>query len=175
MLESLKEFHRAIVGLLGIFADVPALFFRLALAYGFYQPAVTKWKDIGAISTWFESMGYPLPTVNAYLAATTEASGVLLLTIGLATRLISVPLMVVMMVAAFTVHWSSGFAACQCSAPGGPKFGFEIPFYYFLMLFYLFIRGPGRISLDALIYRWAQNSKPRGKMKSDIESYSRSW
>ena len=99
---------------------------RFAVAYGFYDPAMQKWSDIGAIATWFGSMGIPFPTLNAYMAATTELLGVILLTLGLFTRLISIPLMVVMVVAITTVHLTHGFSA-------GDN-GFEIPMYYMLFL-----------------------------------------
>ncbi len=124
--------------------DLPLLFLRLILAYGFYTPAMNKIKDAGAIGDWFASMDYPLPYLNAYLATATETLGVILLTLGLATRIISIPLMIVMAVAIFTVHIGNGFAA-------GDN-GFEIPLYYFLMLFTLLILGPGRVSLDYLLF-----------------------
>jgi putative oxidoreductase len=119
------------------------LLIRLTLAYGFYKPAVMKWKDINAISGWFESMGYPLPTLNAYLAGITEMAGVVLLILGLGTRIISLPLIFVMLVAIFTVHISNGFEA-------GDN-GFEIPLYYILMLFSLVVYGAGKYSIDYLI------------------------
>ena len=80
-------------------------------------------------------MGYPVPLLSAYLAATTEALGVVLLALGLGTRLISVPLMFTMLVAIFTVHIGNGFNA-------GDN-GFEIPLYYLFMLFVLFVYGSG--------------------------------
>jgi len=123
--------------------DIPPLFFRLVLSYGFYEPAMKKLGNIESISQWFEGMGYPFPTLNAYLAGITEGLGFILLLIGLGTRIISVPLMFVMLVAIFTVHIGNGFAA-------GSN-GFEIPVYYFLMLFSLFIMGPGKLSVDAIL------------------------
>ena len=51
-------------------------------------------------------MSIPFPLVNAYMAATTEILGVVLLILGLFTRLISIPLIVVMIVAIATVHFS---------------------------------------------------------------------
>ena len=126
-------------------ADLPPFIFRLILAYGFYEPAMTKWKNLGGVAEWFGQMGIPFPTLNAYMAASTEAIGVALLTLGLATRFISIPLMVVMVVAVVTVHWSNGFA---CG-----KNGFEVPFYYFFMLFSLLVTGAGRISVDAYLKR----------------------
>ncbi len=127
------------------FRDWPPLFFRLILAYGFFKPAMLKWNDIDAIAKWFGSMHYPFPTLNAYLAASTETAGFILLTLGLFTRLISLPLMFVMLVAIFTVHFANGFEAGNN--------GFEIPFYYLLMLFSLLISGAGKFSLDALLER----------------------
>lgn len=123
-----------------------ALFFaRLTVAYGFYEPAMNKWKNINDVAAWFGTLGIPYPTLNAYAAVITESLGVVLLTLGLLTRIISVPLIVVMLVAIFTVHFEHGFAAADN--------GFEIPFYYmlFLMLFMSF--GAGKISLDTLIFK----------------------
>ena len=117
---------------------------RLAVAYGFYEPAMQKWSDIDAVATWFGSMGIPLPTLNAYMAASTEITGVVLLTLGLFTRLISIPLMVVMVVAIMTVHLAHGFSA-------GDN-GFEIPLYYMLFLALFASFGAGKLSLDYLLF-----------------------
>ncbi len=123
--------------------DLALLLLRLVLAYGFYEPVMNKIENVSAIGDWFASMNFPLPLLNAYLATTTELAGVVLLTVGLGTRLISIPLMMVMLVAIFTVHIGNGFAA-------GDN-GFEIPFYYFLMLFVLMAFGAGKYSIDYLI------------------------
>ncbi len=117
---------------------------RLAVAYGFYEPAMQKWSDIDAIATWFASIGIPLPTLNAYLSASTEILGVILLTLGLFTRLISIPLMVVMVVAITTVHIANGFSAGNN--------GFEIPMYYMLFLGIFASFGAGKFSLDYLLF-----------------------
>lgn len=117
---------------------------RLAVAYGFYAPAMQKWSDIGSVATWFDSMGIPFPTLNAYMAASTEIVGVVLLTLGLFTRLISLPLMVIMVVAITTVHLSHGFSA-------GDN-GFEIPLYYLLFLALFASFGAGKFSLDHLLF-----------------------
>jgi putative oxidoreductase len=123
--------------------DLPLLFLRLILAYGFFQPAMMKVKDFNGIAQWFDSMNYPFPLLSAYLAGITELLGVVLLLLGLGTRIISLPLMFVMGVAVFNVHWAGGFAAANN--------GFEIPLYYMLMLFVLTIFGSGRFSIDYLL------------------------
>ncbi len=123
--------------------NLSLLILRLVLAYGFFEPALTKWRDINAVGDWFASMNYLLPYLNAYLAAGVEALGVVLLVLGLFTRQISALLMVVMLVAITTVHLANGFDAGNN--------GFEIPFYYFVMLFVLLTHGPGKYSVEKIL------------------------
>ncbi|HIP41284.1 MAG TPA: DoxX family protein [Campylobacterales bacterium] len=126
------------------FQSLSLLLARFAVAYGFLDPALNKWSDMGAIADWFGSMGIPFPTLNAYMAASTELLGVVLLMLGLFTRLISVPLMVIMVVAITTVHLSHGFSAGNN--------GFEIPLYYMLFLFIFASHGAGRFSVDYYLF-----------------------
>ena len=123
--------------------DFALLLLRLVLAYGFFGPAVMKWKNMQAIGDWFQSLGYPFPYINAYLAGTTEALGVILLILGLGVRYISLVLIFVMFIAITTVHLSNGFEAGNN--------GFEIPLYYAVMLFALFAFGSGKYGLDAYL------------------------
>jgi putative oxidoreductase len=102
-----------------------------------------KWKDIDGIAAWFDGMGMPFPTLNAYLATITETLGFVLLFLGFAVRVISIPLMFVMLIAIATVHGFTHFDAGEN--------GFEIPLYYIIMLFTLFVYGPGKFSLQHLI------------------------
>ena len=140
----LKSIYTKSKDLLSHGQSVSLFFARLAVAYGFYEPAMMKWSDINAIADWFGSMGIPLPTLNAYMAASTELLGVILLTLGLFTRLISIPLIVVMIVAIATVHLGHGFSA-------GDN-GFEIPLYYMLFLALFASLGAGKLSLDYLLF-----------------------
>ena len=117
---------------------------RLIVAYGFYEPAMMKWKDINSVAEWFGSMGMPFPTLNAYMAASTEITGVVLLTLGFLTRLISIPMIVIMIVAIFTVHIGNGFSAGNN--------GFEIPLYYMIFLLIFVSHGAGKFSLDRFIF-----------------------
>jgi putative oxidoreductase len=128
---------------LALAKDLPLLAMRLVLAYGFYGPAVKKLANINDIVDWFTSLGIPAPKLNAYLSAGTEITGVVLLTLGLATRFITLPLIITMFVAIKTVHWGNGFDAGNN--------GWEIPLYYIIMLSSLFIYGPGKISIDNFI------------------------
>ena len=60
---------------------------------------------------WFGSLGLPFPELMAFLAGWTELIGGWLLLFGLLTRLISIPLMATMVVAAVTAHWDKGWHA----------------------------------------------------------------
>jgi len=126
-------------------ADLPPLILRLVLAYGFFTPAKYKVTDFSGTASWFDSLGIPFPTLSAYAAGITEMAGVILLTLGLKTRYISVPMIFTMLVAIFTVHIDNGFSAA--------KNGYEIAFYYIIMLFTLMVIGSGRLSLDHVLSR----------------------
>lgn len=145
VVEQAKRLIVTVTGLAEKLRDLPPLFFRLILAYGFIGPGLEKAKHFSATAEWFGSLGIPFPTLNLAMAISTEIGGSVLLLLGLATRFISVPMSFVMVVAIATVHWRNGFAA-------GDN-GFEIPFYYMLMLFSLIATGGGRLSLDHLISR----------------------
>jgi putative oxidoreductase len=140
---SVKTKYDSLVNHIKKASSVPLLLLRLILAYGFYGPAKMKWKDINSVANWFESIGIPAPAFNAYLAAGTETLGIILLILGLGTRLIAIPLMITMLVAIKTVHWANGFEAADN--------GFEIPLYYIIMLLTLLVYGSGKWSLDYLI------------------------
>ncbi|MDZ7750921.1 MAG: DoxX family protein [Gammaproteobacteria bacterium] len=67
------------------------------------------------IVSWFGNpdwgLGLPAPELMAWLATYTEIIGAVLLLLGLAVRWVSIPLMVQMLVATFSVHWENGWQA----------------------------------------------------------------
>ncbi len=141
----LRNLYIEVARLLNHLRSPALLLARLAVAYGFYEPALMKWSNMSATAEWFGSMGIPFPTLNAYMAASTEMLGVILLTLGLFVRLISFPMIVIMIVAIVTVHLPHGFSA-------GDN-GFEIPLYYMLFLFIFIAHGAGKFSIDYLLFR----------------------
>lgn len=123
--------------------DLPPLIFRLILVQGFYSPALHKVKNFGGTADFFEKMDIPFPLLNAYLAGITEALGVILLFLGLGTRIIAIPLIITMLVAIYTVHIDNGFKAINN--------GYQVQLYFIFMLFALMVYGSGKFSLDYLI------------------------
>lgn len=112
--------HDAVFGTLQYLDGLAPLALRLYLAYPFWYAGRQKLADIDSTIAWFGNaewgLGLPFPSLLAHLAAYTEFIGAWLLLIGLATRWISIPLMMTMLVAIFTVHWDHGwFAIAQSS------------------------------------------------------------
>lgn len=92
-----------------------ALGLRLYLAPVLIQAGYNKLSHFSDTAAWFGNaewgLGLPMPELMVALAAGSEFFGGILLVLGLGTRLISLPLMFTMLVAAFTVHWSNGWLA----------------------------------------------------------------
>jgi putative oxidoreductase len=93
---------------------------RLYLVPVFWMAGTQKIAGMESTIQWFGNpdwgLGLPYPSLMAHLAAYTEAIGALMLLIGLATRWISIPLMITMLVAIFAVHWDHGWAAIADSS-----------------------------------------------------------
>lgn len=94
---------------------VAPLLLRLYLAPVLMQAGYNKLSHFEDTAAWFGNpdwgLGLPMPEVMTALAAGTEFLGGIALIFGFAIRLISIPLMVTMLVAAFAVHWENGWLA----------------------------------------------------------------
>lgn len=88
---------------------------RLYLAPIFWMAGSRKLDDMESTIAWFGNadwgLGLPFPALMAWLATLTEVGGAVMLLFGFAVRWISVPLMITMLVAMFTVHWHNGWLA----------------------------------------------------------------
>ncbi|GIU07802.1 MULTISPECIES: DoxX family protein [unclassified Shewanella] len=88
---------------------------RLYLAPVLMQAGYNKLSHFSDTAAWFGNpdwgLGLPFPEVMVALAAGTEFFGGALLVVGLATRLVSIPLAFTMFVAAFSVHIENGWLA----------------------------------------------------------------
>ena len=115
-----RSIHNAIFPRLQYLDGLAPLAIRLYLVPVFWMAGTQKIAGMENTVEWFGNtewgLGLPLPWLMAHLAAYTEAIGALLLLLGLATRWISIPLMITMLVAIFAVHWENGWAAIADSS-----------------------------------------------------------
>src|SRR4051794_18136136 len=92
---------------------------------------------------YFEQLGFRPGRAYAAAASTTEVVGGLLVALGLLGPIGAALVLSVMVVAAVTVHWKSGFFA--------QSNGIEVPFLYAAGAVALALAGPGQFSVDALL------------------------
>ena len=83
--------------------------FRIFLAPIFILAGYGKLTGAENLNPYFEFLGIPAPGLMVYVAGITEFVGGILLIPGIAVRLIAVPLMFTMVVAAGTAHWENGW------------------------------------------------------------------
>lgn len=119
------------------------LLIRLAIGYMFFLTGWGKLHNIDKVTGFFDSLGIPYPHLNAVIAASTECFGGLLIMVGLCTRLVSIPLAFVMVVAIGTakmgdVKTLGDFAGLSELA-------------YLLIFVWLALAGPGKASFDYLL------------------------
>lgn len=95
---------------------------RLYLAPIFIAVGAHKFANFDSMVAWFGNadwgLGLPMPRLMVFLAASAELFGGIALLLGLATRLLVLPLMITMLVAAGTTHWDNGWFAI---APADPQ------------------------------------------------------
>lgn len=88
---------------------------RLYLVPIFWMAGSKKFLNFDSTADWFGNedlgLGLPLPYVWVFLVTLVEVMGAFCLLLGFGVRLISVPLMMTMLVAATTVHLKNGWLA----------------------------------------------------------------
>ena len=130
----LVKLYQNFLNKLPVLDGIPALLLRLYLAPVFIMAGFSKtqildpnvsglasWMADPNIIAWFGNsdwgLGLPFPTLLANLVIWVEFFGGWLLLVGALTRLVSIPLMFTMIVAATTVHAENGWFAITPTNP----------------------------------------------------------
>lgn len=109
----------------------------------------------------FTKLGMPFPSVTASFVGTLEIVGGSLLLLGLATRLVAIPLVIEMVVAILSTKISLFLGSSPLPLPPAlPTVGIWAVLHevrsewaQLLVCAFLFRAGPGRLSVDALLAR----------------------
>jgi putative oxidoreductase len=132
---------------------------RLVIGYGFLVHGWAKLsRGPAGFAKLLEQIGAPLPEATAWVSTLIEILGGLAILTGAFVAAVSVPLIVMMLVAMFTVHLRYGFSAINTIAltADGPRFGppgYEVNLLYIGGLLALILGGAGLFSIDRLLAR----------------------
>src|SRR4051812_23299647 len=125
------------------------LLVRLYWGWQFFQTGKAHLANLEKTTAFFADLGIPAPKLNVIMAGGTECLGGLLLLIGLGSRLVSVPLMGTMAVAYATADKE----ALHALFSDPDKFVTATPFLFSFASVLVFVFGPGRFSVDALLFK----------------------
>lgn len=123
------------------------LIIRLYWGWEFFLTGKGKLMDLEKPTQYFQSLGIPAPHFQAILAGSTECFGGLLLLVGLASRLISIPLTILLTVAYLTADLD----VVKMTFSDPDKFTGATEFLFLYTIVIVFAFGPGKLSLDWLI------------------------
>jgi putative oxidoreductase len=118
---------------------------RLVFGYFWLETGLGKLHNLAGFTERFADWGIPFPHLSAALSAATDCVGGTLLMVGLFTRLVTIPMIVNMIVAIAVVAIKP--------VTDLDDFVELNEVLYILVLFWLMMAGPGRVSLDTLVAR----------------------
>src|SRR5262245_30317176 len=130
---------------------------RLIIGYGFLAHGWAKFsRGPAGFAKLLEQIGVPLPELTAWVSTLIEILGGVAILAGAFVAVVSVPLIVMMLVAMFTVHLRYGFSAINTIGltADGPQFGppgYEVNLLYIAGLLALMLGGAGALSIDRLL------------------------
>jgi putative oxidoreductase len=127
---------------------------RLIVGYGFMAHGYAKiLKHPENFAAILHALAVPLPHLMAWATIVIELLGGFAILIGAFVPLVTVPMIVVLLVATFTVHIQFGFTSIKLMAvtANGPQFGppgYETDLLYVAALLALVFGGSGPFALD---------------------------
>jgi putative oxidoreductase len=132
---------------------------RLVIGYGFMVHGWAKLsRGPAGFAKLLDQIGAPLPEMTAWVASLLELLGGLAVLVGAFVTVVGVPLIIMMLVAMFTVHLRYGFSSINTIGltDDGPQFGppgYEVNLLYIAGLLALILGGAGALSVDRLLAR----------------------
>ena len=110
-----------------------------------------------------------MPSLSAWITILTEIVGGIFVLAGALVPLVSIPMMIVLLVAIFTVHLQYGFSSIKLEeiTANGAHFGqpgYETDLLYLACILALVIGGSGPLAVDGWLLRrfWASSHRAGG-------------
>jgi putative oxidoreductase len=136
------------------FACYAAIPLRLIVGFGFLAHGLAKWsRGPEVFASILHAMGVPLPHIMAWVTIATEIGAGIAFLIGAFVTLASIPAIILLAVAIFTVHLPYGFISIKLlsvsngRAQFGPP-GYECDLLYIASIVTLVLLGPSPWSVD---------------------------
>jgi putative oxidoreductase len=142
----------------------PLLPLRLLVGYGFVAHGYAKLaRGPATFANILAAIGVPHPVPIAWVTTLCELLGGVALMLGAAVALLSVPLVIVMLTALFSVHLRYGFSSIRLKAfgPSGAEFGpvgYELNLLYIAGLIVLALSAASPLSFDR--FRASKRKRP---------------
>lgn len=122
---------------------------RLFWGGSFVVTGLGKFEHLAKVVDFFRSLGIPLPFLSATLTASIEMICGACLLLGLASRLITIPLILTMITAILT----SEKAALTHILSDPQRFIHTDPFSFLFASLIIFVFGPGSVSIDRWLWK----------------------
>lgn len=126
---------------------------RLYWGWQFLESGIDHLRNMDDFVIFMTEHHVPAPWINAHFVTGLEMGGGVLLALGLASRLIAIPLLINMIVAYITADRDNLFAAFTSHAEDFYK---ALPFSFLFVAALILVFGPGRFSIDTLIKRYRE-------------------
>lgn len=144
----------------GFFQSPLLLILRLFFGIAFVMAGFGKLQDINKFIETLTALNVPYPEVSAWVVALSETIGGAFLAIGFLSRLVALPLIIIMVVAYATAHVESLHVITT-----DPKvFISQPPFNFLLTSLFVWAFGPGFFSVDHFLWK-----KPESKEKPPVK------
>lgn len=131
-----------------IISALPEVLSRIVIGFVFIESGWGKFHDLAKVTAYFDSLHIPFASIQAPFVSGVELSAGAFVLLGLFTRLSSLPLIGIMLVAIYTAKWDdiTDFSSLLSISE----------FLYIVILVWLASAGSKHLSLDALMSRFCR-------------------
>jgi putative oxidoreductase len=141
---------------------------RLIVGLGFMEHGYAKLaRGPESFTAILHALGMPAPALLAWATILVELLGGFAVLVGAFIPLASIPMVITLLVAIFTVHLPNGFSSIKLQSvdAAGAHFGqpgYETDLLYMAALIALVLGGPGRLALERVLLRHLGVREPTG-------------